>query len=129
MADGFWAFEMEKLGADEVIGIEVKDSASLDWPGTVDAATSHKDEAVQRGGAFAPGWPLWWVVNLAAYRQVFPAAGWEITRTGPMFWVENGPGFRMQPRAPRPLLGLLRNLSINRLGLLHSWVLARPAGN
>lgn len=210
-ADGFWAFEMEKLGADEVIGIEVKDGVSLDWPAAVDAATRRKDEAVQRGGAFqiakealgssvqrvetsvyelspeglglfdfafvgdlllhlrdpvgalssisrvvtgellsvdciaplltvlhprqaigrleAPGWPLWWVVNLAAYRRMFPAAGWEIMRSGPLFWVRHGPGFRLQPRAARPLFGPLRDLSIKRFGLLHSWVLARPAGD
>jgi tRNA (mo5U34)-methyltransferase len=210
-ADGFWAFEMEKLGAAEVICIDVKDSASLDWPATVDAAVRRKDEAVQRDGAFrvaknalasnveriersvydlspddvgmfdfafvgdlllhlrdpvgalrsitrvvtgellsvdciaplltvlhprqpigrleAPGWPLWWVVNLAAYRRMFPAAGWDITRAGPLFWVKRGPGYQLQPRSERPLLGPLRDLTIMRLGILHSWVLATPAGD
>jgi tRNA (mo5U34)-methyltransferase len=208
-ADGFWAFEMEKLGADEVIGIDVKDSASLDWPATVDEATRREDEAVQRGAAFrvakealgssverveisvyelspdelgtfdfafvgdlllhlrdpvgalrsitrvvtgellsvdcvaplltvlhpwqpigrleAPGWPLWWVVNLAGYRRMFPAAGWEVLRSGPLFWVKPRPGFRhRQPRAARPLLGPLRDAAIRHVGLLHSWTLARP---
>jgi tRNA (mo5U34)-methyltransferase len=30
--DGFWAFEMEKRGAAEVVAIDVDDEASLDWP-------------------------------------------------------------------------------------------------
>lgn len=30
--DGFWAFEMERRGASEVVGIDVDDDADLDWP-------------------------------------------------------------------------------------------------
>lgn len=30
--DGFWAFEMERRGASEVVGIDIFDSARLDWP-------------------------------------------------------------------------------------------------
>lgn len=30
--DGFWAFEMERRGAAEVIGIDVDDTAQHDWP-------------------------------------------------------------------------------------------------
>jgi len=30
--NGFWAFEMERRGADEVIGIDVLDPAGWDWP-------------------------------------------------------------------------------------------------
>ena len=32
MANGFWAFELERRGAEEVVGIDV-DPARLDWPG------------------------------------------------------------------------------------------------
>ena len=30
--DGFWAFEMEKRGADEVVGIDVLEPRAWDWP-------------------------------------------------------------------------------------------------
>ena len=30
--DGFWAFEMERRGADEVVAIDLLDPAELDWP-------------------------------------------------------------------------------------------------
>ena len=30
--DGFWAFEMEKRGAAEVVAIDLDDEADLDWP-------------------------------------------------------------------------------------------------
>ena len=30
--DGFWAFEMARRGADEVIGIDVEDTSRHDWP-------------------------------------------------------------------------------------------------
>ncbi len=30
--DGFWAFEMERRGADEVVGIDLDDPADYDWP-------------------------------------------------------------------------------------------------
>lgn len=30
--DGFWAFEIERRGADEVVGIDVDDTAQHDWP-------------------------------------------------------------------------------------------------
>jgi tRNA (mo5U34)-methyltransferase len=33
-ADGFWAFEMERRGASEVIAVDIRDPARLDWPGT-----------------------------------------------------------------------------------------------
>ena len=31
--DGFWAFEMEKRGAAEVLAIDLDDLTALDWPG------------------------------------------------------------------------------------------------
>jgi tRNA (mo5U34)-methyltransferase len=30
--DGFWAFEMERRGADEVVAVDVDDPEALDWP-------------------------------------------------------------------------------------------------
>jgi tRNA (mo5U34)-methyltransferase len=30
--DGFWAFEMERLGAGEIVALDVDDPAQLDWP-------------------------------------------------------------------------------------------------
>jgi len=32
-ADGFWAFEMERRGASEVLAVDLRDPARLDWPG------------------------------------------------------------------------------------------------
>ncbi|HXA54475.1 MAG TPA: hypothetical protein VNV37_06325, partial [Solirubrobacteraceae bacterium] len=37
-ADGFWAFEMERRGASEVVAIDLRDPARFDWPGNVDLA-------------------------------------------------------------------------------------------
>ena len=36
--DGFWAFEMERRGADEVVAIDLVDPAAADWPVGSDAA-------------------------------------------------------------------------------------------
>jgi tRNA (mo5U34)-methyltransferase len=33
--DGFWAFEMERRGAAEVIGLDVDDAEQLDWPASL----------------------------------------------------------------------------------------------
>ena len=30
--DGFWAFEMERRGADEVVAIDIRDPDEIDWP-------------------------------------------------------------------------------------------------
>ena len=51
--DGFWAFEMERRGADEVVAIDLLDHAQADWPPnsrpeTVEAISRHKQE----GGGF-----------------------------------------------------------------------------
>ena len=34
-SDGFWAFEMERRGASEVVAIDVDESGRLDWPASV----------------------------------------------------------------------------------------------
>jgi tRNA (mo5U34)-methyltransferase len=31
--DGFWAFEMERRGADDVVAVDIDDPARIDWPG------------------------------------------------------------------------------------------------
>ena len=33
--DGFWAFAMERRGAEEVVALDAEDSASLDWPASL----------------------------------------------------------------------------------------------
>ncbi len=33
-ANGFWAFEMERRGAAEVVAVDVDDAGGYDWPGT-----------------------------------------------------------------------------------------------
>ncbi|MDX6409829.1 MAG: tRNA (mo5U34)-methyltransferase [Gaiellaceae bacterium] len=35
--DGFWAFEMERRGADEVVAIDLQDMSQWDWPGNAPA--------------------------------------------------------------------------------------------
>ena len=31
--DGYWAFAMERRGADEVVAVDLEDPGALDWPG------------------------------------------------------------------------------------------------
>src|SRR5262249_40673213 len=35
-SDGFWAFEMERRGAAEVVGVEISNAVRWDWPGNTD---------------------------------------------------------------------------------------------
>jgi len=213
-ADGFWAFEMESRGADEVVAIDVDDPGDYDWPGQVDAAQraaferdhpNHRrafelvhelrGSRVQRRnmrvtdlpgadvGRFdfvfigslllhlrdpvgalqaiaavldgtllsvdaispqltlmhpvqpvarleAPGWPLWWVMNLAAYRRLFPAAGLTIERAGRPFAVRPGPAAHPhQPRAGRRPWSVAQERVRHRVGIPHAWVLARHSGD
>ena len=75
----------------------------------------------------APGWPLWWLVNLAGYRHMFGAAGWEIADSGSPFFLKRGTNYRHTARTERPFYGRFQDAAAQRLGVLHSWVLARPA--
>jgi tRNA (mo5U34)-methyltransferase len=208
-ADGFWAFEMERRGAAEVVALDVSDRGELDWPGVIDAdewnVAEHlghhrgfqlakealgsdvrleeravyelsPDEIGEFDFAFmgslllhlrdpvgallavrrvlkpdarllsvdtispllttlhpwqpiarleAPGWPLWWIVNLAGYQHMFRVGGYAIERTGRPFFLKPGPSYRATARSHRPLYGRLQE-AMARLGILHSWVLARP---
>jgi tRNA (mo5U34)-methyltransferase len=211
-ADGFWAFEMERRGASEVVAIDVHDPARLDWPGPprsdeemreiggselnrhrgFDIAHEALGSSVQpremtvyeldpadigefdfvfigslllhlrdpvgalrairsvlRGELLsvdtvsptmtllhprqpmarldAPGWPLWWVLNLPGYRRLFDAAGLQIVASGRPFFVKPGPAFKPTPRATRGPEGIRHQIS-TKLGILHAWVVARPAG-
>jgi tRNA (mo5U34)-methyltransferase len=207
-ADGFWAFEMEKRGASEVVAVDVPDRSALDWPAQVDQQewdvveplAEHRGfelarralgsdvkleerrvydlnkndlgefdfafmgslllhlrdpvgalEAVRRvvrgellsvdtisplltalhprqpvARLEAPGWPLWWLVNLAGYRHMFGVAGWEIVDSGKPFFLKRGSNYRHTPRSERPFYGRFQDAAAQRLGVMHSWVLARP---
>ncbi|MEX2195332.1 MAG: methyltransferase domain-containing protein [Thermoleophilaceae bacterium] len=46
--DGFWAFEMERRGASEVIGIDLDDPSELDFPGIAPALGSETRESLDR---------------------------------------------------------------------------------
>jgi tRNA (mo5U34)-methyltransferase len=87
----------------------------------------HRQQAVARFEA--PGWPLWWVPNLQAYRQLFPAAGMEIQESGRPFFLKRGPDYCAAyvhiADNGRPTIAqrLKRPLSA-RLGNLHAWVRA-----
>src|SRR4051794_41769480 len=48
--DGFWAFELERRGADEVIAIDLLDPARWDWPEVSPAAVLESLAARKRGG-------------------------------------------------------------------------------
>ena len=52
-ADGFWAFEMERRGASEVVAVDVPDRSALDWPATVDEAEWNIVESA-RGAPWLP---------------------------------------------------------------------------
>jgi tRNA (mo5U34)-methyltransferase len=207
-ADGFWAFEMERRGAAEVVALDIDDPREYDWPAHPDAGEverftrdhpnhraafelarealgSRVERVVSRvydldpdlHGSFdfvfmgslllhlrdpagalmavrrvvagellsvdsvsplltflhprqpvarfeAPGWPLWWVMNLAAYRRLFPAAGFAVASAGRPFRVATCRGYEPKPRSRRALYGRLQNARARR-GIPHAWVLAR----
>jgi tRNA (mo5U34)-methyltransferase len=210
-ADGFWAFEMERRGAAEVVAVDVGNPARWDWPGNTDRerrieydherapldgfdiAREALGSSVQRrdltvyelapevvgefdfafmgslllhlrdpvaalasiGGVLrgellsvdalsppltllhpvqplarleANGWPLWWAMNLRAYRRVFDAAGLEILGCGRPFFVKQGPAYRASPENERSSYRRLRQAAISKLGILHAWVRIRPSG-
>ncbi len=213
-ADGFWAFEMERRGAAEVVAVDLHDPSRLDWPGvpkseaemravTGENLNKHRGfeiahealsssvgwremsvyelsadavgefdfafmgslllhlrdpvgalaaitRVLAKGGVLlsvdaisplltalhpsqpiarleAPGWPIWWTLNLAAYRRLFDAAGLSIVEAGRPFFLKRGPGFGATPRSHRPLWGRFQEAAIDRAGILHAWVRAtRP---
>jgi len=52
--DGFWAFEMERRGAAEVVAIDVADPAALDWPASLRAGHEKRmDETKEQRFALA----------------------------------------------------------------------------
>ena len=206
-ADGFWAFELERRGASEVVALDIDDPVHYDWPAHVDERElerfradhpNHRaafelakrtlgsevrrvdmrvydvsDDAlgqfdfvfmgslllhlrdpvgalaairtILRGDLLsadsispaltlmhprepvarleAPGWPLWWVMNLAAYRRLFDAAGYTVKATGRPFHVRSGPAYEPKPRSSRPLYGRAQR-ALARRGIPHAWVLA-----
>lgn len=205
-ANGFWAFEMERRGAAEVIAIDLP-AERLDWPGSsrpgpqaaaarwarsFEIAHEALDSKIQwrelsvydlapetlghfdfvfmgslllhlrdpvaalsavgsvlRGELLsvdaisppltalhpmqpmarfeAPGWPLWWVMNLSAYRQLFGAAELEILACGRPFFVKRGPTYFAEPSNRSQLYQHLHRLAATRLGNLHAWVSSTPA--
>ena len=48
--DGFWAFELERRGAAEVLAIDILDERRWDWPARVDPATRAAIERKKGGG-------------------------------------------------------------------------------
>jgi tRNA (mo5U34)-methyltransferase len=79
----------------------------------------------------APGWPLWWVPNLQAYRRLFPAARLNIVQSGRPFFVRRRPeyvgAFVEQHRRRRSPARAVKQSALARLGNLHAWVRATAA--
>jgi hypothetical protein len=76
----------------------------------------------------AEGWPLWWVPNLRAYRQLFGAAKLEIIASGRPFFVKRGRGYSGaydQEDARESPLTRIRHTVSGQLGNLHAWVRAQ----
>ncbi len=48
-SNGFWAFEMEKRGASEVVGIDIPDHSYVDWPAFDPMATKVIEKGTTRG--------------------------------------------------------------------------------
>jgi tRNA (mo5U34)-methyltransferase len=207
-ADGFWAFEMERRGAAEVVAIDVRDAARFDWPGNSKAdfrAAWDRESKGPRGfeiaqealsssvqwrelpvydlapdvlGEFdfvfigslllhlrdpvaalaainrvlrgellsvdsisppltimhptqpiarleAPGRPLWWMLNLRAYRRLFEAAGLDIVARGRPFFIRPGRAYRFAPGSRRSISRRLQQASLRHQGVLSTWVRAR----
>jgi tRNA (mo5U34)-methyltransferase len=210
-ADGFWAFEMERRGAEEVIAIDIRHER-LDWPGDAAAKARAGDGLARSRSGFelahevlgsrvhwqehsvyeldpavlgefdfvfagsvlihlrdpvaalaailrvlrgellsfdaisAPltfahprrpvaqfngrEWPLWWVPNLQAYRDLFPAAGLDVLAAGSPFFVKRGRGYSgaydLEDQR-LPLLRRARHAATARLGNMHAWVRAQSA--
>ena len=53
--DGFWAFEMERRGADEVVALDISDPAAWDWPASPQSGTM---ERWRHAGSDAPGFAI-----------------------------------------------------------------------
>jgi tRNA (mo5U34)-methyltransferase len=53
--DGFWAFEMERRGADAVVALDISDPAAWDWPTLSQPSTM---ERWRRAGTDAPGFAI-----------------------------------------------------------------------
>jgi tRNA (mo5U34)-methyltransferase len=209
-ADGFWAFEMERRGAAEVVAIDLRPER-LDWPGNAPQPPATDAEETRRSRCFniahealgskvhwrelsaydlapgvvgefdfvfvgsllghlrdpvgalmaianvlrgellsvdfisapltllhpgqplarfpAPGWPLWWVPNLQAYRQLFGAAGLDIVASGRPFFLKRGPAYYGTYGAETTnghgwIHQRLKRAAGARLGNLHAWVRA-----
>jgi tRNA (mo5U34)-methyltransferase len=79
----------------------------------------------------APGWPLWWVPNLEAYRRLFGAADLEIQASGRPFFLKRGPAYcpgygSAASNGHAGLTTRIKRVASARLGNLHAWVRAAP---
>jgi tRNA (mo5U34)-methyltransferase len=68
-ADGFWAFEMERRGASEVLAVDLRDPARLDWPGV-----PKTDEEIRKLGGPALNQHRGFVI---AHRALNSAVQWR----------------------------------------------------
>ena len=49
-ADGFWAFEMERRGADEVVAVDILDPEAWDWPANTPPGAAQELDRRKEGG-------------------------------------------------------------------------------
>jgi tRNA (mo5U34)-methyltransferase len=73
----------------------------------------------------AHGYPMWWAMNLQAYRRLFDVAGLEMLAGGWPFVVKPGPAHVIAPGNQGSLYRRLRHVVAGRVGTVHSWVRAR----
>ena len=68
----------------------------------------------------------WWTPNLAAYKHYFPAAGFDIVRSGGPLLQRFGEGHPTARRKARSCPRRVKAEAMRALGAPSAWVLARP---
>jgi tRNA (mo5U34)-methyltransferase len=75
------------------------------------------------------GLPFWWLANPQGLAQLLRAAGFEVITASRPYMLPNGPGMRperLRACLRRPLRNIPRSV-VQRYGVLHCWLLVRPA--
>jgi hypothetical protein len=150
-SDGFFAFEMARRGAAEVVSVDLADASAQDWQ-----RLPRDPAAAQRGTGREPDGTLlsyeavslpqtllrprtptaqlwhedhaqWWTPNLAGHRRLLHAGGWEVTSSGgPLFQPFGARMPRWPDKLPRRPREWVFWTCTRRVGGATAWALARP---